>query len=71
MIYNLKYGVEYIEPFTLLVPTTLKTIEEIHSIDTRGLIWSIELYDDKYIIKFHTLYDCSIYNRLLQESVPV
>jgi len=71
MIYNLKYGVEYIEPFTLLVPTTLKTIEEIHTIDTRNLIWSIDIIDNKYSIKFHTLYDCSIYNRLLQESVPV
>jgi hypothetical protein len=71
MIYNLKYGIEYIEPFTLSVPDTLKTIEEIHSIDTRGLIWSIEVYDNRYIIKFKSLYDCSVYNRLLEESVPV
>ena len=66
---NLQFEIEYIEPFTLSIPDTLKTIEQLHSIDTRGLIWSIELYDNRYIVKFNSLYDCSIYNRLLQESV--
>ena len=68
---NLQFGIEYIEPFILVVPKTLKTTEELHSIDIRGLIWSIESNDDNHILTFKSHYDTSIYNRLIEESVHV